>query len=116
MMVHTWIPRAPDLFEMVSWILVEGDASEELRDRTRRTTIRNFGISGVIEQDDAEAWRGVQRSCAGPMGRKVTGKYGSILGVRRPDGFEGGGDVFGGTARDDTQWAWWSRYFDVMTQ
>jgi phenylpropionate dioxygenase-like ring-hydroxylating dioxygenase large terminal subunit len=116
MMVHTWIPRAPDLFEMVSWILVEGGASDELRDRTRRTTIRNFGISGVIEQDDAEAWRGVQRSCAGPMGRKVTGKYGSILGVRRPEGFEGGGDVFGGTARDDTQWAWWSRYFDVMTQ
>jgi phenylpropionate dioxygenase-like ring-hydroxylating dioxygenase large terminal subunit len=114
-MVHAWIPKAPGLFEMVNWILVEKDASPELRELTRRTTIRSFGISGLIEQDDAEAWRGVQRSTEGVMGRRMRGKYGAELGINRPDGFEGGGDVFAGTARDDAQWAWWSRYFDVMT-
>ncbi|MCU1458769.1 MAG: hypothetical protein JWL73_2861 [Actinomycetia bacterium] len=114
-MVHGWIPRAPDLFEMLSWILVERDAPDEVRELTRRTTIRNFGISGLIEQDDAEAWRGVQRSTAGVMGRRINGKYAAALGIKRPEGFEGGGDVYAGTARDDAQWAWWSRYFDVMT-
>jgi phenylpropionate dioxygenase-like ring-hydroxylating dioxygenase large terminal subunit len=115
MMAHAWVPLAPDLFEMMSWILVEHDASSELRNLTRRTTVRSFGISGVIEQDDAEAWRGIQRSMRGVMGRKVTGKYGAMLGINKPEYFEGGGDVYAGTARDDAQWAWWTRYFEVMT-
>jgi phenylpropionate dioxygenase-like ring-hydroxylating dioxygenase large terminal subunit len=115
MVARTWIPKAPDLFEMVSWILVEASASQQLRDLTRRTTVRAFGISGFIEQDDAEAWRGIQRSMGGPMGRKITGKYGAELGVIRPDDFEGGGDVYAGFSRDDAQWAWWKRYFEVMT-
>lgn len=115
MMAHAWIPKTPALHELVSWVLVERDASQELRELTRRATIRTFGISGIIEQDDAEAWRGVQRSVGGPMGRRSTGKYNARLGINRPDDFEGGGDVYAGTSRDDAQWAWWSRYFDVMT-
>jgi phenylpropionate dioxygenase-like ring-hydroxylating dioxygenase large terminal subunit len=111
---HTWIPKSPEMFEMLSWVLVERDASPELRELTRRTTIRNFGISGVIEQDDAEAWRGVQRSSTGVMGRRITAKYDARLGLNRPDGFEGRGEVFAGTSRDDAQWAWWDRYYTVM--
>jgi hypothetical protein len=115
MVARTWIPTAPDQFEMISWILAERDASEELRELTRRTTVRTFGISGVIEQDDAEAWKGVQRSVAGPQGRRLTAKYTASLGINRPDGFEGGGDVYGGFSKDDAQWAWWNAYFNAMT-
>jgi phenylpropionate dioxygenase-like ring-hydroxylating dioxygenase large terminal subunit len=114
MVARAWIPRAPDLFEMLSWILVEKDASPALREQTRLTSIRNFGISGLIEQDDAEAWQGIQRTVAGPVGRRLTAKYMASLGVTRPNDFEGGGDVFAGFSRDDAQWAWWKRYFEVM--
>jgi hypothetical protein len=115
MVARAWFPKAPDRFDMVSWILVERDASPELRELTRRTTLRTFGISGILEQDDAEAWRGVQRTAGGPMGRKLTMKYPAKLGVVRPDGFEGGGDVYGGFSKDDAQWAWWNAYYEAMT-
>jgi phenylpropionate dioxygenase-like ring-hydroxylating dioxygenase large terminal subunit len=115
MIARGWIPTAPDQFEMLSWILVERDASDELRDLTRRTTVRAFGISGVTEQDDAEAWKGIQRSVSGPKGRSLTAKYRASLGVNRPSNFEGGGDVYAGFSRDDAQWAWWNAYFNAMT-
>src|SRR3546814_8445571 len=74
----------------------------------------NFGISGFIEQDDAEAWQGIQRVAQGPVGRRLTAKYQAQLGIVHPDDFEGGGDVYAGFSRDDTQWAWWKRYAEVM--
>jgi hypothetical protein len=114
MIARTWIPRAPDLFEMLSWIIVEKDAPPELRELTRLTSVRNFGISGFIEQDDAEAWQGIQRTVSGPIGRTLRAKYQARLGVVRPDDFEGGGDVYAGFTRDDAQWAWWQRYAAVM--
>lgn len=111
---RAWIPRSPELFEMLTWILVEKDASAELRARTKLTTVRNFGISGFIEQDDAEAWQGIQRVAQGPVGRRLKAKYQAELGINKPDDFEGGGDVYAGFTRDDAQWAWWKRYAEVM--
>ena len=99
---------------MLSWVLVERDAPDELREKTRLTSIRNFGISGFIEQDDAEAWQGIQKVVQGPVGRRQTSKYQAQLGINRPDDFEGGGDVYAGFSRDDAQWAWWKRYAEVM--
>ena len=114
MVARTWIPRAPDLFEMLTWILVERDAPDALREKTKQTTVRNFGISGYIEQDDAEAWQGIQKVVQGPVGRKLTGKYQAQVGIVKPDDFQGGGDVHAGFSRDDAQWAWWKRYAEVM--
>src|SRR3546814_1559399 len=34
MVARTWIPRSPDLFEMLSWILVEKDASPRSEEHT----------------------------------------------------------------------------------
>lgn len=116
MVARAWIPRSPDLFEMLSWIMVEKDASPELREQTRLTSVRNFGISGLIEQDDAEAWQGIQRTVHGPIGRRLTAKYAARLDPAKPDEFEGGGDVFAGFSRDDAQWAWWRRYAEVMSR
>src|SRR3546814_2592492 len=88
--------------------------SSDLREKTRLTTVRNFGISGFIEQDDAEAWQGIQRVAQGPVGRRLTAKYQAQLGIVHPDDFEGGGDVYAGFSRDDAQWAWWKRYAEGM--
>jgi phenylpropionate dioxygenase-like ring-hydroxylating dioxygenase large terminal subunit len=114
MVARAWIPREPDLFEMLSWIMVEKGASAQLREQTRLTSIRNFGISGAIEQDDAEAWQGIQRTVKGPVARQQTAKYSARLEPTRPEGFEGGGEVYAGFSRDDAQWAWWRRYAEVI--
>jgi len=114
MVARAWTPRSPELFEMLTWTLVERDAPPDLREQTRLTTLRNFGISGFIEQDDAEAWQGIQKAVQGPVARRMTAKYQAKLGVTRPEGFEGGGDVYAGFSRDDAQWAWWKRYAQVM--
>lgn len=114
MVARAWVPLEPGLFEMYSWIMVEKDAGDELRNDTRLASVRNFGISGFIEQDDAEAWQGIQRAVRGPVARQIKSKYSSRLEPNKPEGFEGGGDVYAGFSRDDAQWAWWRRYAEVM--
>jgi phenylpropionate dioxygenase-like ring-hydroxylating dioxygenase large terminal subunit len=112
---RVWQPAGPDATEVMAWALVEADAPEELQERTRLTTIRTFSDSGIFEQDDAEAWAGIQMSTRGAISRQRTLNYQSQLGEVRPDNWEGGGLVQSGISRDDNQWAFWKRYRDFMT-
>jgi hypothetical protein len=113
--IHTTVPRGPGAFELLSWALVERDAPEEVRASARRTSVSMTGISGFIEQDDAETWPALTRSARGFMGRQMTLKYGAILGDTRPEGWGGGGEVYDGFNRDDSQWHWWLRYRDFLS-
>ena len=112
---HTTIPRGPECFEMISWTLVEKDAPDALKERARMISTINMGVSGFVEQDDAEAWPSLQRSAKGVMGRQKTLKYGSLLGVHKPADWGGPGLVYDGMSKDDNQWNWWLRYREFMT-
>jgi phenylpropionate dioxygenase-like ring-hydroxylating dioxygenase large terminal subunit len=105
--VRTWNPRGPDRTEILSWVLVETDASPEVQERTIETTIRNFGMSGLFEEDDAETWVRIQSG----LGRDARGagqlSYDAVLGEKRPENWAGPGKVFAGPSRDDNQWEFW---------
>jgi phenylpropionate dioxygenase-like ring-hydroxylating dioxygenase large terminal subunit len=113
--LHTFVPTGFDSFEYMNWVFVERGASEEYKRLTRRTTVFGTGSSGVVEQDDAEAWPSMQKSSRGFIGRKHSMKYQALLGENKPDDWMGGGLVYDGFSKDDNQWNWWLRYLEYMT-
>lgn len=114
--VRTHVPLGPDKFEFLMWTLVARDAPEEYREIVRKTTSFSQGATGFVEQDDAAVWPGMTASSRGFVARQTTpGVYWAIAGANKPDDWPGGGQVHTGFQKDDTQWAWWQRYFDYMT-
>ena len=111
---HTFVPKGPQCLEFLCWVFVERGAlaNEELN---RRATIFGTGSSGLIEQDDAEAWPSMQRASRGVVGRTQTLKYQALLGEKRPEGWPGPGKVYAGFTKDDNQWNWWLRWRELMT-
>jgi nitrite reductase/ring-hydroxylating ferredoxin subunit len=110
---RTWLPRGPERMELMTWVLVEKDAPEELRQATARSTIQTFSDSGIFEQDDSEAWSAVQRSVRGVMGRRRRLTYQATLGEPTE---ERGGLHWRGLGRDDIQWLFWQRYRAQMLE
>ena len=67
--IRTWHPRGPNEVEVWSFILVDADAPEEIKDEYRRKNIFTFNQGGTYEQDDGENWVEVQRVLRGHMAR-----------------------------------------------
>jgi nitrite reductase/ring-hydroxylating ferredoxin subunit len=112
---RTWVPRGPGSMEVLYWCMVERDAPAEYKAAMRRATIQMVTSSGLIDQDDAEAWSGTQRVIGGTMAQGRRSTYRGLLGVRKPADWPGGGLVYDGPSSDDNQWNWWMRYRDFMT-
>jgi hypothetical protein len=115
LVVHTFVPRAVDCFENTTFVLVEKGASAEYKRQAYRSAIIQFGINGLIEEDDMDAYPAIQKSATGFMGRKHSMKYQALLGVNKPDDWEGGGLVYDGFTKDDCQWNWWQAYHRALT-
>jgi phenylpropionate dioxygenase-like ring-hydroxylating dioxygenase large terminal subunit len=118
---RTWMPRSADTFEMSVWTLVERDASDEFKERCRESNLMHFGISGVVEQDDAEAWTAIQRGLRGPAGRAQWLDYRAQLPASdgKPDWWPGpvgeDDEVRRGFPRDDGGWIWWLHWARFMS-
>jgi biphenyl 2,3-dioxygenase alpha subunit len=67
--VRTWHPRGPHEVEVWSFIVVDADAPEEIKEEYRRKNIFTFNQGGTYEQDDGENWVEVQRVLRGYKAR-----------------------------------------------
>ncbi len=112
--LHTYNPKGPDAFEFVNYIFAERDAPEDVKRDMLQNAIQQTGTSGVIEQDDADTWPAISRNAHGAVGKTVTLKYQALTGDRKPEGWAGGGFVYDGFTKDDTQWNWWLNYRRLM--
>src|SRR5271167_3309852 len=102
--IHQFVPRGPNSFEFIHWNFVAAGASREFRERMQLASNLAVGASGFVEQDDAEVFPAQQRSARGFIGRQSKMRYLALDGPNRPAGWIGGGTVFSGFAKDDTQW------------
>jgi nitrite reductase/ring-hydroxylating ferredoxin subunit len=114
--IRTWNPHGPDEIEVLSWVLVERTASPELRELTRRTTLQGFGSSGMLEQDDAEAWPSITRVSTGVLGKQQWMRYPASHEPKKPEGWPGEGLIYSGISKDDNQWNWWVSYYEFLTE
>jgi nitrite reductase/ring-hydroxylating ferredoxin subunit len=109
--LHLFSPKGPDEIEFWTWLFAEKDVPVEVKEKMLRSSINAVGTTGLYEQDDAETWPHMYKSSLGTHARKnVTMKYQALLGENKPEGWPGGGKVFAGFGKDDTQWEWWKEY------
>lgn len=117
MAIHIIVPRGPQKSEFWTWLFAEKDCPEDIKEKMLRNGVQQVGTSGLIEQDDTDTWPHITLASRGYKGRKdITMKYQAILGENKPEDWPGGGKVFSGFSKDDTQWEWWLAYRDAMNK
>ncbi|MCU1373694.1 MAG: Aromatic-ring-hydroxylating dioxygenase, alpha subunit-like protein [Actinomycetia bacterium] len=77
---RVWHPRGPHELELHTWILVNRDAPQEVKDAYRRGAMLTFSPGGVFEMDDGENWEAVTRLSRGPQARRQSLHYSLGLG------------------------------------
>jgi nitrite reductase/ring-hydroxylating ferredoxin subunit len=109
------IPKGPGSYELWRVPIVHKSLDEEARERQRLSGYRG----DMIFADDAQQGPSMQRSAEGVVARsRMKLKYNSTHGgPNRPseEAWPGPGDVYAGYGKDDSQWQWWSHWYDVLT-
>ena len=116
MVWHAFVPRGPRQIEFFNWYLVDKKCADEERERISRAATMSFGVSGFVEQDDAEMWPSMTEASSGYYGRKGKLRYQAIGQEGKPAGWPGGAKVYEGFGKDDNQWNWWLRWADLMSR
>lgn len=83
--LRLWHPLGPDKLEVWSFFLVEKNAPEDYKEESRLAYVRDFGISGVFEQDDAENWRSITRVLGGQLAKSHDFNYQMGRGILQED-------------------------------
>jgi len=69
--IRTWHPRGPNAMEVWTFIVIDADAPDHIKEEFRKQNIRTFSVGGVFEQDDGENWIEVQKVFRGNKARKT---------------------------------------------
>ncbi len=80
--IATWVPKGPHQMEVWTWLLVEKEAPQWWRERTKDVYLHTFGSSGMFEQDDSEIWSMITETNRGTIGRQR--HFNFYLGVDTP--------------------------------
>jgi len=105
------VPRGPGLFELWTARVIEKSAPEPLKAMVRNMASL-LDLGGV---DDMESWPSMQRASQGAIGEEQPMRYNTLMGTNKPKDWPGPGQVYCGVSKDDNQWNWWRRWFDMMT-
>lgn len=110
---RVWQPTGPTSMELRSWILVNRNMPEEVKDAYRRAAAFTFSPGGVFEMDDSENWENATRANQGVITRRQRLYYG--LGHdTREDHPDLPGRVFRNFFSDANQMAFYRRWADLM--
>jgi nitrite reductase/ring-hydroxylating ferredoxin subunit len=118
--VRTWNPIGFGKVEIWNWVLMHPASSEQLRASIASGYSRQFGIGGLLEQDDSVIWGRMHRAHRGGMGGEQNVDYSR---GRVPDEtpWPGPGAVWHagsgpGAVADDGIWNFHLRWYELMTQ
>ncbi len=116
--LRQWVPRSPYEMEVFSWVLTEKEASDEWKALARETYVRTFGTSGMLEQDDAEMWKGITRVTKGYIASRKL-KFIYRMGIdRKPEqgDWPGPGTVYQGDYSEANQLNIWRQWEKLMSE
>ncbi|MFC7395164.1 aromatic ring-hydroxylating oxygenase subunit alpha [Scopulibacillus cellulosilyticus] len=94
--VRLWRPIAVDKMEVITWFLVEKNASEDWKRRSREAFILTFSPSGIFEQDDTEVFTDITAAATGQVPLSKNFNYNYTMGQHRVpvQDFAGPGTVY----------------------
>ncbi|MBE2997525.1 aromatic ring-hydroxylating dioxygenase subunit alpha [Nocardiopsis sp. HNM0947] len=111
--IRVWHPKGPDRMEVWTWVLVDKNMPEEVKQAQRRYNLRTFGPSGIFEQDDGENWSEIQAVSRGFVSNRTPLNYQMGLGIHDDHDPDYPGRV-GELYSDNAARGFYARWRDLM--
>jgi ethylbenzene dioxygenase alpha subunit len=111
--VRVWQPRGPNKIELYTWVIVNKNAPQDVKDMWRRGAMMTFSPTGVFEMDDGENWEYCTKTSRG----KVTRYQDLYVGLgmnTRIENSELPGNVFKGQLNEANARAYYQRWKDLL--
>lgn len=116
--LRLWRPISHDKMEVIVWLLVEKNASEDWKHRSREAFVFTFSPSGIFEQDDTEVFTDITAAASGAMPFKKNLNYNYTMGLHRePErDFPGPGTVYSDKFTEASQRNFYRYWLDLMSE
>ncbi|GIN90964.1 aromatic ring-hydroxylating oxygenase subunit alpha [Siminovitchia terrae] len=115
--VRMWRPIGVNKMEVTAWMLVEKNAPQEWKDRSRDAFILTFSPSGIFEQDDTEVFTDITIAASGSMPFQKNLTYNYTMGLQRETvDFVGPGVAYGDKFSEASQRNFYKYWLELMTK
>jgi phenylpropionate dioxygenase-like ring-hydroxylating dioxygenase large terminal subunit len=105
-------PKGQGAYEWRMLDLIDKSAPPEIKKMMQRMNRAQIALIGT---DDFEQAPSMQRSARGVVGQEQPLRYNALLGEVKPKSWPGPGTIHAGVGKDDSQWRFWQRWYDLMT-
>lgn len=114
--IRMWKPLANNKMEVISWFLVEENASEDWIERSREAFILTFSPSGIFEQDDTEVFTDITEIAEGEVSLQKNYINNYTMGLHREpvDDFVGPGVVYDDKFTEASQRNFFRYWLDLI--
>ncbi|MEK5102548.1 aromatic ring-hydroxylating dioxygenase subunit alpha [Cytobacillus sp. FSL M8-0252] len=113
--VRLWRPIEHDKMEVIAWFLVEKNAPEDWKRRSRESFVLTFSPSGIFEQDDTEVFTDITAAAKGPMPVMKNLTYNYTMGLhRKPVDFIGPGVAYDDKFSEANQRNFYKYWLELM--
>ena len=115
--IRLWHPISGTEMEVMSWVLVEREASPGYKARMLKNGSHNFGVSGVFEQDDVELWEAATAASDNTIARQFPYSFHSAALYREKPlaDYEGPGRAYRPSTSEVTQFEFMCHWNGLMT-
>ena len=110
--LSTFMPTGPGTMEYRPQSFCEKGTPDDVRNMVRKT----MPLITTMLGDDADMVRSITKSAVGALGQQETMKYNAFRGENKPAAWPGPGRVYAGFSRDETNWDFWQRWFEMLTE
>ncbi len=115
--VRLEVPINATRTRMYSWFAIDKSAPAEYRKTSYESYVRNFGPSGIFDQDDMENWEDCTVAAVGPAAKRHTLHH--KMGLNRKTAaaaeWPGPGTAYPDSYGEMTQRAWYGEWLNRMT-
>jgi ethylbenzene dioxygenase alpha subunit len=110
---RTWLPKGPMQLELRTWVIVNRNMPDEIKDEITTGVMQTFGPGGAFEMDDGENWENCTATNRGVVTREEKLHYRCGIG-RKLDHPEFPGIIYRGQYNDANQRNFYRRWQDLM--
>ncbi|HEY6612127.1 MAG TPA: SRPBCC family protein [Pseudomonas sp.] len=111
--MRVWQPRGPNKIELYTWVIVNKNAPQDVKDKWRRGAMMTFSPTGVFEMDDGENWEYCTKTSRGKVTRYQDLYVGLGMNTRLID-TDLPGNVFKGQLNEANSRAFYQYWKDLL--
>src|SRR5690606_37088544 len=104
--------------EVITWLLVEKNASEDWKKRSRESFTLTFSPSGIFEQDDTEVFTDITEMAKGILPYQKNFQYNYTMGMHRKPvkDFPGPGTVYDDKFSEASSRNYYRYWLDLLSR